>query len=68
MQHPSAVPVPPVKQGCCLPPCRARGHCQPSSRRGGATNKRGGGGGGREDAGYLYLAKLDLELHIIIIM
>ena len=20
MQHPSAVPVPPVKQGCCLPP------------------------------------------------
>ena len=22
MQLPSAVPVPPVKQGCCLPPCR----------------------------------------------
>ena len=28
MQHPSGVPVPPVKQGCCLPPCRGRGQCQ----------------------------------------
>ena len=50
VQHPSAVPVPPVKQGCCLPPRRGRGQCQSRSRRGGATNK-GGGGGGREDAG-----------------
>ena len=25
VQHPSAVPVPPVKQGCCLPPCRGKG-------------------------------------------
>ena len=50
MQHPSAVPVPPVKQGCCLPPCSERGQCQRRSRMGEATNK-GGGGGGREDAG-----------------
>ena len=52
VQLPSAVPVPLVKQGCCLPPCRKRGQCQSMSRRGGATNKGGGGGGGeREDAG-----------------
>ena len=24
MQHPSAVLVPPLKQGCCLTPCRGR--------------------------------------------
>ena len=51
MQHPSAVPVPLVKQGCCLPLFRGRGQCQIRSRREGATNKGGGGGGGREDAG-----------------
>ena len=33
MQHPSAVPVPPVKQGCCLLPCRGRVQCQSRSRR-----------------------------------
>ena len=49
VQHPSAVPVPPVKQGCCLPPCRERGQCQSRSRRGETTNKVGGGEG-REDA------------------
>ena len=48
VQHPSVVPVPPVKQGCCLLPCRGRGQCQSRSRRGGTTNKGGGGGGGRE--------------------
>ena len=47
MQHPSAVPVPPVKQGCCLPPCSGRGQCQSMFRRGGTTNK--GRGGGRGD-------------------
>ena len=39
VQHPSAVPIPPVKQGCCLPPCRGRGQCQSRFRRGGAINK-----------------------------
>ena len=51
VQHPSAVPVPSVEQGCCLPPCRGRGQCQSRSRRGGATNRGEGGGGWREDAG-----------------
>ena len=50
MQHPTADPVPPVKQGCCLSPCRGRVQLHNSSGRGGATNRRGGGGG-REDAG-----------------
>ena len=40
MQHPSAVPVPPVKQGCCLPLCRGRGQCQSRSTRGGVIPTR----------------------------
>ena len=51
MQHPSADPVPPVKQGCCLSLCGGRGQCQSRSRREGAANREGGGEGGREDAG-----------------
>ena len=39
MQHTSAVPVPPVKQGCCLTPCRGRGQCQSRSRMGGPPTR-----------------------------
>ena len=39
MQHLSAVPVLPVKQGCCLPLCRGSRQCQSRSRRIGTTNK-----------------------------
>ena len=55
MQHPSAAPVPPVKQGCCLPPCKGRGQCQSRSRSGGTTNKGGGGGGEKMQSNPAYL-------------